>query len=225
MKRSAPLTKSQFGIYVDCVGHAGEPYYTIDRSLDGERLLAAIETAFKAHPTLFTRIELNDDGEPIQTIDMENEPWTLAIEDVTDIEQEKARFMQPFDLNGGRLFNINLKRDSEHYYIFLDTHHIIADGTSLLILLEDIDRAYHGEEIAPEEMTLMDLAEAEAKQRETPAFEEAKKWYAANFDCGDTFTQFMPDLEEQERRKDNMMRTLSLDLSRVDEYCKQNGVF
>ena len=231
MKRSAPLTKSQFGIYVDCVGHTGEPYYnlpfihTIDRSLDGERLLPAIETAFKAHPTLFTRIELNDDGEPMQSIDMENEPWILAIEDVTDIEQEKARFMQPFDLNGGRLFNINLMRDSEHYYIFLDTHHIIADGTSLLILLEDIDRAYHGEEIAPEEMTLMDLAQTEAQQRETPAFEEAKKWYAANFDCGDTFTQFMPDLEEQERRKDNMPRTLSLDLSRVDEYCKQNGVF
>ena len=231
MKRSAPLTKSQFGIYVECVGHRGEPYYNlpfihiIDRSLDGERLLAAIETAFKAHPTLFTRIEMDNNGEPLQTIDMDNETWSLAIEDVTDIEQEKTRFTQPFDLDGGRLFNIKLMRDSEHYYILLDTHHIIADGTSLLILLHDIDRAYHGEEIAPEEMTLMELAQIEAQQRETPAFEEAKKWYAANFDCGDTFTQFMPDLEEQERRKDNMPRTLSLDLSRVDEYCKQNGVF
>ena len=231
MKRSAPLTKSQFGIYVECVGHQGEPYYNlpfihiIDRSLDGERLQAAIETAFKAHPTLFTRIEMDNNGEPLQTIDMDNETWSLAIEDVTDIEQEKSRFTQPFNLDGGRLFNINLMRDSEHYYILLDTHHIIADGTSLLILLDDIDRAYHGEEIAPEEMTLMELAQIEAQQRETPAFEEAKKWYAANFDCGDTFTQFMPDLEEQERRKDNMPRTLSLDLSRVDEYCKQNGVF
>ena len=231
MELSAPLSKSQFGIYVECVGHKGEPYYNlpfihqIDRSLDGERLLAAIETAFKAHPTLFTRIKVNDDGEPIQTIDIANEQWSLAIEDITDIEQEKERFMQPFDLEGGRLFHINLKRDSEHYYLFLDTHHIISDGTSLLILLQDIDRAYHGEEIAPEEMTMIELAQNEAQQRETPAFEEAKKWYAANFDCGDTFTQFMPDLEEPERRKDSMLRTLSIDLSRVDDYCKQNGVF
>ena len=231
MELSAPLSKSQFGIYVECVGHKGEPYYNlpfihqIDRSLDGERLLAAIETAFKAHPTLFTRIKVNDDGEPIQTIDMANEQWSLAIEDLTDIEQEKERFMQPFDLEGGRLFHINLKRDSEHYYLFLDTHHIISDGTSLLILLQDIDRAYHGEEIAPEEMTMIELAQNEAQQRETPAFEEAKKWYAANFDCGDTFTQFMPDLEEPERRKDSMLRTLSIDLSRVDDYCKQSGVF
>lgn len=231
MELSAPLSRSQFGIYVECVGHKGEPYYNlpfihvIDRSLDGERLLAAIETAFKAHPTLFTRIKVNDDGEPVQTIDMANEEWSLAIEGLTDIEQEKARFIQPFDLDGGRLFHINLKCDSEHYYLFLDTHHIISDGTSLLILLQDIDRAYHGEEIAPEEMTLIELAQTEAQQRETPAFEEAKKWYAANFDCGDIFTQFMPDLEEPERRKDSMLRTLSIDLNRVDDYCKQNGVF
>ena len=71
----------------------------------------------------------------------------------------------------------------------------------------------------------MELAQIEADGRETPAFEEAKKWYAANFDCGDTFTQFMPDLEEPERRKDSMLRTLSIDLNRVDDYCKQNGVF
>ena len=71
----------------------------------------------------------------------------------------------------------------------------------------------------------MELAQIEADGRKTPAFEEAKKWYAANFDCGDTFTQFMPDLEEPERRKDSMLRTLSIDLKRVDDYCKQNGVF
>ena len=56
-------------------------------------------------------------------------------------------------------------------------------------------------------------------------WDEAKKWYAANFDCGDTFTQFTPDLEEPEHSEDNLLRTLSLDLNRVDDYCKQNGVF
>ena len=65
MKLSAPLSTSQFGIYVECTGHKGEPFYNLpyiyvlDGSLDGKRLLAAVETAFKAHPTLFTRIERN----------------------------------------------------------------------------------------------------------------------------------------------------------------------
>ncbi len=231
MKLSAPLSKSQFGIYVECVGHQGEAYYNLpyiyvlDPSLDGERLLEAIEKAFKAHPTLFTRIELNEDGEPLQTIDMDNEPWSLAIENIQDIEAEKANLVVPFNIYGDRLFHVSLLRDQNHYYLFLDYHHIIVDGTSMQIMLQDIDKAYRGEEILPEELTLMDVANDEASRRETPAFDEAKKWYAANFDCGDTFTQFTPDLEEPEHSEDNLLRTLSLDLNRVEDYCKQNGVF
>ncbi len=231
MKLSAPLSTSQYGIYVECVSHQGEPYYNLpyiyvlDGSLDGQRLLGAVETAFKAHPTLFTRIALNDDGEPLQTLDMDNEPWSLTIEEIQDIEQEKARLVEPFDIDGGRLFHVHVMHDKDHYYLFLDYHHIIVDGTSMQIMLQDIDKAYRGEPIAAEELTQMDIAKQESSQRETPAFAEAKKWYAANFDCGDTFTQFLPDLEEAEHREDSVLRTLSLDLSRIDDYCKKNGVF
>ena len=231
MKLSAPLSKSQFGIYVECASHQNEPfynlpyYYVLDRSLDGERLLSAIETAFKAHPTLFTRIELTADGDPVQTLDFDNEQWSLAIEDITDIEQEKSRLIQPFDINGGRLFHVNLLRNELHYYLFLDYHHIIVDGTSMQIMLRDIDKAYHGQAIEPEEMTLMQVAEAEAEKRQSDAFDEAKQWYAQNFDCGDTFTQFMPDLEEPTHSEDSMVRTLSVDMSRVDDYCVENIVF
>ncbi|MBR5169909.1 MAG: amino acid adenylation domain-containing protein [Muribaculaceae bacterium] len=231
MKRLAPLSKAQYGIYAECVGHNGEPWYNLpyiyilDPTLDGVRLLAAIETAFKAHPTLFTRIELNDDGEPVQTIDMDNELWSLEIEDIEDIEQEKNRLVVPFNIYGGRLFHVNLMRNKEHYYLFLDYHHIIVDGTSMQIMLQDIDKAYRGEEIPPEQLTLMDVADDEVAHCQTPAFDEAKQWYAKNFDCSDTFTQFIPDKEEAERNEDNLLRTLSLDLTRVEDYCKQNGVF
>ena len=231
MKLSAPLSTSQFGIYVECASHQNEPFYNLpyiyvlDGSLDGERLLMAIETAFKSHPTLFTRIELTSDGDPVQTLDLDNEEWALAIEDITDIEQEKARLVKPFDINGGRLFHVNLLRDTTHYYLFLDYHHIIVDGTSMQIMLRDIDKAYKGIPIEPEEMTLMQVAEAEVQKRETPAFDEAKQWYAKNFDCSDSFTQFMPDLEEPVHAEDSMVRTLSVDMSRVDDYCVDNVVF
>jgi amino acid adenylation domain-containing protein len=91
--------------------------------------------------------------------------------------------------------------------------------------MQEIDKAYQGEPIAPEELTMMDVATDEAARRKTPAYDEAKKWFAANFDCGDTFTQFVPDLEEPEYREGQLLRTLSVDLGRVDDYCKKNGVF
>jgi NRPS condensation-like uncharacterized protein len=122
MKLSAPLTKTQYGIYTECASKTGEPcynlpyLYTLDKSLDAEKLCKAIETAVMAHPTLFTRIELTEEGDPMQTVDMDKEDWrfgTENIEDITDIEQAKRQLVEPFNLYGDRLFHIRLLRDSK----------------------------------------------------------------------------------------------------------------
>ena len=231
MKTSAPLSKVQYGIYAECVGHIGEvcynlPYlYQLDRALDGERLRRAVETAVKAHPTLFTRIQLNDDGEPVQTIDLENETWTLAIEDVDDIEQKKKALVVPFNIYGDRLFHIHLLRDSCHYYLFIDYHHIIVDGTSMSIMLDDINNAYSNKDIVKEHITQADIAINEVDQRQSPAFQEAKKWYANHFDCGDTFTQLIPDLEIAQHHEASLLRTLDIDMARVEAFCQEKGIF
>jgi amino acid adenylation domain-containing protein/thioester reductase-like protein len=231
MKTTAPLSKSQYGLYAECVGHQGEicynlPYlYILDRSLDGERLRQAVETAVKAHSTLFTRIELNEDGEPVQTIDMDQETWTLEVEDVDDIEQKKTELVVPFNIYGDRLFHIRLLRDDSHYYLFIDYHHIIVDGTSMSLMLEDINKAYGHEAIAQEELTLAETAADEVEKRQSPAFEEAKKWYAAHFDCGDTFTQLIPDLENPIHSEGSLLRTLHTDMARVETFCKEHGIF
>ena len=231
---TAPLSKSQFGLYVECVAHQGEvcynlPYvYVLDGSLDGERLCKAIEAAVKAHPTLFTRIKLDGNGDPYQSVD-ETETFSLTIEHGT-INMEEGTFngqplITPFSLYEDRLFHIRLLQDAEHYYYFQDLHHIIADGTSMKVMLDDVDAAYKGETLAPEALTMAEVAQAEKELRQSAAFEEGKKWYAQYFDCGDTFTQLMPDLEIAEHSEASMLRTLSVDMSQVDAFCKENGIF
>ena len=101
MKSLAPLSKTQYGIYAECVGHENEIFYNLpflyvlDGSLDADRLCRAIETVIKAHPTFFTRIGVNDEGEPFQSIDIENEAFSLSVEQVTDLEAEKRKFIEP----------------------------------------------------------------------------------------------------------------------------------
>ena len=230
MKTSAPLTKVQLGLYVECAAHVGEacynlPYiYVLDGSLDAERLCRAVETAVAAHPTLFTRIELDADGNPLQTID-DAETFTLDVEDVADIEAEKARLTVPFNLYGDRLFHIRLLRDAAHFYLFVDIHHIICDGTSLKTMIEDVDAAYCGRELSTDEPVMPSMAASEQEQRVTPAFEEARQWYARNFDCADCFTQLLPDLEEAEHAESNLLHTMDIDMAEVDAFCKEHGVF
>ena len=231
MKQISPLSKVQYGIYVECAGRIEEicynlPYlYELDKSLDEERLRTAVIDTVEAHPTLFTRIELTDDGEPVQTIDMDNEEWELDVEDVDDIEQTAAQLVRPFDIYNDRLFRIHLLRDDSHLYLFIDYHHLIVDGTSMSLLLHDINDAYNGKVIGEERMTLADVCAEEEALRQSPAFKEAKEWYAKNFDCGDTFTQLLPDREDTELKEASLLNTLSTDMNRVEQFCQQNGIF
>ncbi len=229
--KTAILSKMQYGIYAECVSHQGEVYYNLpylfvlDGGLDEEKLKTAIEATVAAHPTLFTRIGLNEQGDPIQRID-DGETFALTVEHGPfDLEAEKVQFVQPFDLYKDRLFHIRLLKDAGHFYLLLDIHHIICDGITLEVILADIEAAYNGKALEPESMTMMEVALAEAEMRQTPAFEESKQWYAQNFDCGDTFTQLIPDLEGTEPTRANMVRTLSIDKEKVDAFCKANGIY
>ena len=231
MKNTSPLSQSQLGIYAECVEHENEVFYNLpflfvfDGSLDADRLCRAIETTIKAHPTFFTRIGVNDEGEPFQSIDTtEIEDFSLTVETVTDIEAEKQKFIVPYQFIGGRLFCNKVMRDAEHVYWFFDMHHIISDGTSYNIIIYDVEKAYNGVTLAPEEMSMQEFALAEVEMRKTPAFEEGKQWYAQNFDCSDTFTQLMPDLDIPEHSDAHKVRILGTDMDRVDAFCKTNGI-
>ena len=230
MKISAPLTKTQYGLYVECVNHPGEPcynvpcFYILDGSLDEERLRKAVETVVSAHPTLFTRIELTDQGDPVQTID-DTETFSLQVEHIDNIEAVKQTMVNPFNIVGDRLFRIRLLRDNEHFYYFQDIHHTIFDGDSQGIMLADIEKAYKGEALEAEQLTMAQLAIAEEEQRQTPVFEDAKKWYAENFDCGDCYSPLLPDRDDIQFVDAILTRTMTVEKDRVDAFCKASGVF
>ena len=231
MKSTAPLSQSQLGIYAECVHHENEVFYNLpflyvfDGSIDADRLCRAIEATIQAHPVFFTRIELSEEGEPLQTIDTDEvSSFKFQVSSFTDLEAEKKKFIEPFQLHGGRLFHTKVMRDAEHVYWLFDMHHIISDGSSYHIIVCDVETAYNGGTLAPEEMSMQEFALAEAEMRKTPAFEEGKQWYAQNFDCGDTFTQLMPDLEIPEHTDAYKLRILNIEMDRVDAFCKTNGI-
>ena len=234
MKSFAPLSKVQYGIYAECVGYEGEARYNLpylfifDGGLDGDRLVNAVETAVAAHPTLFTRIELSDDGEPRQTID-DTETFSLSIEEgIVDVEEGTfcgQPLIVPFNIYGDRLFHIRLLHDAAHYYLLLDIHHVIADYMTLKVMLSDVEKAYAGEALEPEQLTMAEVAMAEEELRKTPAFEEGKQWFAKIFDCSDCYTALLPDLDIQEVSEASLERTLDVDMAAVEQFCKDNGIF
>ncbi len=230
MKTTAPLSKTQYGIYVECVQHLGEYcynityLYTLDGSLDEGNLKTAIESVVAAHPTLFTRIELNEQGEPVQSID-DSETFCLNVEHITDIEEEKKGMVKAFDIYNDILFRIRLLKDNNHFYLLVDIHHIIGDGTTLKVILNDIDAAYSGKTLEAEGKTQTDVVCEETEMRQSPALEEDKQWYAQNFDCSDTFSQLIPDMEGTESEIGSFKRKMNVSLESIDAFCKKHGIF
>ena len=268
-KHFTELTQSQLGVYLQCIGREGTPCYNIPclyvlekktntngRVLDGERFCRAVETAIMAHPTLFTRLSLNDEGIPMQHIEMED--LKLHIEplksdrNVPDIGQPGnherytlfARYLKPFRLLEDRLFHVHILEDDTRYYLLWDAHHIINDGTSMDILLNDIKAAYEADvpstcQLPEETMTLAEMAELEKTLRTSEAREEGRRWYAETFDCDDLSSGLSPDRDQTKGEEgkvtyalmpgdngaDAIERTLDIDLDSVNSFCQENGVY
>ena len=112
----------------------------LPKDIDVARLKQSIQKAVDNHPVLKSCIRL--DGENIVGVYDENAALHFEEYD-TGHENE---FFRPFDLTKAPLIRIGFAENK----LLFDMHHIVADGTSLDILLQDIVRAYKGEALSEE---------------------------------------------------------------------------
>lgn len=181
----AMLSKTEYGIYAECVNNPSSVAYnlpvflTLDKNTDIEKLKKAVETAIDAHAYLKNRISVNEEGFVCKNAC--EEPVQVEIKEMSDHDFDKKSFIYPFDLLNERLYRISIVKLDSSVVFFLDVHHIIFDGTSLPILLKDIDKAYNGQVLLPEEFTGYDVSNEEAERLQTSELEEAKEYYKSVF--------------------------------------------
>ncbi|MDH1142427.1 condensation domain-containing protein, partial [Pseudomonas mosselii] len=123
--------------------------------LDGELQVEALERAFSLlvarHECL--RTTFAQDGERALQQVAEPAPVSIQLFDLADLpettrwerahQQMAAQATQAFDLEGGPLFGIALLRLAPQEHVLLLTlHHIIADGWSMNILIDEFMRSY-----------------------------------------------------------------------------------
>ena len=179
-----PLTKSQEGVFVECMARPDSTTYNIplliryDSSLDESRLRSAIAEAVNAHPYMMTTLAMNDAGD-IRLVRKGIQAFSPdEIEDVStdSIGSILPTLAKPFQLMGSRLFHIKLIH-ADGKYLFLEMHHIISDGTSMKVLIDDISRAYAGERLEPERFSGFEASLKETEERTPEALAGARKYY------------------------------------------------
>ena len=222
---------SQLGIFAQSMEHRGEIYYnipylyTLDSKIDVDRLKKAVETAIKAHPYLLGRVSLNDEGDPVITVDDEA-TIEVPVLHIDDIESEALALVQPFDVLNDCLTRAYLLKAPDHLHLLVDSHHIVSDGATQKLLLRDFEIAYNGQPLAGEELTASEVAQDETMRRATDAYENDKQWYATNYDCGEVDTQLIPDvLVDKPYEEDHVMRETAVGVDEVAAFCRAHSTY
>ncbi len=203
-----PLTKNQEGIFVECLAHPDSTVYNIpvllelSEKLDMEKLKLALVAAVEAHPYIKTKLYMNENGD-IRQKRLDDE--VFSVEDIEilhadSLDAAKPNLITPFELMENRLFHIKLLY-AEKTYLLVEMHHIIADGTSFMVFLEDVSKAYAEEALEKESFSAFEVALAEEKLRKSSHFETAKSYYTNLFGGCDADCLPAGDLKEKTKEE------------------------
>lgn len=115
--------------------------------VDDDKLAETVRKVWFSHPALLTVIEKDGESCTHRIVLDNNTGFSAQTISENELNEEEKTLVQPFYFNGEPLFRRKLFRTEERVVLFLDFHHIICDGYSLHILVEDIIEAYRGREI------------------------------------------------------------------------------
>ncbi|WP_234470741.1 non-ribosomal peptide synthetase, partial [Streptomyces sp. MBT70] len=109
---------------------------------DHEALRTALATVVARHEALRTTFE-ETDGRPAQRVHPAG-PVPLPVRDTDDLDADLlAEYSRPFDLRHGPLLRALLLRESATAHVLMLTaHHIVTDGWSMGVVLDELCTAY-----------------------------------------------------------------------------------
>ncbi len=232
IREEYPLTKTQEGIFYECMNKPESTFYNVPyliklgRGIDVERLRTAIADTVNAHPYLMTTMLLSDEGTVRCKRDNNARFHVSDIEEMTVASTDGLGkvLCRPFDLQGGSLFRIALIYSGDSILLFTDVHHSIFDGTSLLLFMEDISRAYAGEILEAEVYSGYEAALHEQYIRETDALDKAKNYYSELFTDFDGTSLPLGDYPDKSEYSSYDCSLLSLSISVIEHFCSMEKV-
>ncbi|UCH95358.1 MAG: amino acid adenylation domain-containing protein [Candidatus Aminicenantes bacterium] len=133
-------------------------FLLIEGELERKKLLETFKKLIQKHESLRTSFDIVE-TEPVQKIHDTVEFEIGYYETHPDNDSEDVNFMayenravknfvQAFDLSRAPLLRVELVKTGEHQHLLMmDMHHIISDGVSHNVLINDFMALYYGEEL------------------------------------------------------------------------------
>ncbi|MCK4261437.1 MAG: AMP-binding protein, partial [Halanaerobiales bacterium] len=182
-----PLSSAQMRIFIlgqmseANIGYNVPTTLIIEGDLDYDHFENALKEIVRRHEAFRTTFELVD-GEPIQRIHQDVDFNIAYLEaNEKDIEKIVQEFMQPFDLSKAPLLRVGLVKTDDKYFFIIDMHHIISDGFSRGILVDEFVNLYAGRELLDLKIQYKDFAVWQNEFFLSEKFEEQESYWLERF--------------------------------------------
>lgn len=155
----------------------------LDGEIDTVRLEKCFNELIKRHESLRTYFTFENDNvvqKIVDTVDFKLEKEVNT--DFNELDTAIREFVKPFDLSLAPLFRAKfIKFNNRKSALFVDMHHIISDGTSLAIFIDELCKLYNGGSLPELNITYKDFAVFENEQLTSGNLKDAENYWVNQF--------------------------------------------
>ncbi|MFA5302467.1 MAG: condensation domain-containing protein, partial [Bacteroidales bacterium] len=230
-QKTYSLTNAQKGIYFEWqkdkeLTQYNNPFlYEFPKNIKAKKLQDAIAKVIQAHPFMKLKLKLLGNGEVVQYF-VKEDPVNIPVYETAEegLRDRMLASVRPFDLLSGEpLYRIDIYKTSGKVYMFLDIHHIVYDGTSIIVFYKDLVKAYNGEELREESFSCADFALMETERMQGEAYKSDEVYFTGKL-SGVTPTK-LPVLNVSEQEVGKLERVSeSVDYQKISDYCQRLGI-
>lgn len=230
---SYPLTPSQKRIYTlevlggDSLAYNMPGMYRVRGPLDVPRLERAFQTLIGRYEILRT-VFVVEGAEMVQKV---LEEATFSLERLPQGEPDEAfaHFVRPFDLARAPLLRAGVMRlGEEEYLLFVDQHHIVSDGRSGELFMEELSLLYAGKVLPPPRVQYKDYAVWLRKNERADWLESQRTYWLSLFEGQLPLLDFPTDRPrpaQPDHRGGRLSGALSGEsYARISRFCRERGV-
>jgi len=148
--------------------------FCFKEAINEVKIQKAFEKMIARHEILRTTFKENVDGKLVQVI-LETSPVHVMVENAREslLMNWYENSVQCFDLEKGPLYRFKIAKTEDANYLFIDMHHIISDGMSNVIFVQEFNQLVEGVALQPLEHQYKDYSEWLKDQD----LSEAKKYW------------------------------------------------
>lgn len=207
------------------------PYiYRLDPKVDLDRLKESFQILFDTHPSLKGIIKPTPQKyyayfrEDERVMDIPVYQWTEA-----DVEDALRDMIKPFTYReDDNLVHIALGETKSYKYMFFDVAHVISDGISMGIVMEDLKKIYDGEQVEKEKYSFYEYI-LDYDNRQKNGGREKDIAYVDGLMKGHRMTQTLLTRHDRKDYSEGKSAVIKRTFDRIVRkkvlyYCKQHNV-